>query len=49
LVCMWPILLQKSEVERRRIFREYTRRETIADSCRLSCVTDVAREFGARR
>src|SRR6516165_2860875 len=31
-VCVVPILLQKSEVARRRIFRENTKREATADS-----------------
>jgi hypothetical protein len=43
------IVLQKSEVADLRIFREDTKRETIADSYNLNRVTEVACEFNVRR
>jgi len=36
-----PILLQKSKVAGRLIFREIANREAIADSYSLNCVTEV--------
>src|SRR5262249_32461879 len=44
-----PILLQKSEIEVRRIFRENTKQEAIADSCTLAGFTEVTGEFNERR
>jgi hypothetical protein len=44
-----PILLQKSKVAGRRIFRENMNREAIADSYSLNRVTEVACEFNVRR
>jgi hypothetical protein len=43
------ILLQKSKVAERRIFRENTKRKAIADSYYLNRVTEVACEFCVRR
>jgi hypothetical protein len=43
------ILLQKSEVAGRRILRENTKREAVADSDSLSRLTEVACEFGVSR
>ena len=43
------ILLQKSEVAGRRIFRENTRRQAITDPYDLSRITEVACEFSVRR
>ena len=43
------ILLQKSKVAGRRIFRENMNREAIADSYSLNRVTEVACEFNVRR
>jgi hypothetical protein len=40
-----PILLQKSEIEVRRIFRENKKHEAIADSYTLARPTEVAGEF----
>jgi hypothetical protein len=39
------IVLQKSKVEERQIFRENTKREAIADSYNLTRLTEVAYEF----
>jgi alkylhydroperoxidase/carboxymuconolactone decarboxylase family protein YurZ len=47
-VLVW-IVLQKSNVADPRIFRENTKRETIADSYNLNRVTEVACEFNVRR
>jgi len=44
-----PILLQKSKVAGRQIFREITKREAIGDSYSLSRISEVAGEFGVRR
>ena len=41
-------MLQKSKVAAPRIFREYKKRETIADSYTLNRVAEVAGEFNAR-
>jgi hypothetical protein len=41
--------LQKSEIEVRRIFRENTRQEAIADSYSLARLAEVACEFNERR
>jgi hypothetical protein len=43
------IVLQKSKAADLRIFRENTKRETIADSYNLNRVTEVAYEFNVRR
>ncbi len=43
------IVLQKSKVADLRIFRETTKRETIAGSYNLNRVTEVACEFNVRR
>ena len=48
-VCVVPILLQKSEIEVRRIVRENTKQEAIADSCTLARLTEVAGEYNERR
>jgi hypothetical protein len=40
-----PILLQKSKIAERRIFRETIKREAIADSYSLTRIGDVAGEF----
>jgi hypothetical protein len=45
----WQILLQKSEIEVRRIFRENAKQEAIADSSTLARLTEVAGEFNERR
>jgi hypothetical protein len=45
----WPILLQKSKVAGRRIFREITKREAIADSYSVTDISEVACEFNVRR
>ncbi len=47
-VCSWPILLQKSKVVEPLIFRENTKRETIAGTYALTRVADVACEFNVR-
>jgi hypothetical protein len=44
-----PIVLQKSKVAGRRILRENTKREAIADSYNLNRITEVACEFNVRR
>jgi hypothetical protein len=44
-----PIVLQKSQVEGRRIFRENPKQEAIADSYSLTRITEVAGEFNVRR
>jgi hypothetical protein len=49
LVASGGIVLQKSKVAGLRIFRENTKRETIADSYNLNRVTEVAYEFNVRR
>ena len=41
--------MQKSKVAGLRIFRENTKRETIADSYKVNRVTEVACEFNVRR
>ena len=46
---MPPIVLQNSKVAGLRIFRENTKRETIADSYNLNRVSEVACEFKVRR
>jgi hypothetical protein len=43
------ILLQKSKVAGRLIFREITKREAIADSYNLTRISEVAREFNVGR
>src|SRR5580700_2634263 len=43
------ILLQKSKVAGRRIFREITKREAIADSYSVTHISEVACEFNVRR
>jgi hypothetical protein len=43
-----PIVLQKSKVAGRRIFRENTKRGSIADSYNLNRITEVACEFNVR-
>jgi len=43
------ILLQKSKVAGRRIFRENPKREALADSYDLNRITEVACEFNVRR
>jgi len=48
-VCLVPIVLQKSKVAGRRILRENTKREAIADSYNLYRSTEVACEFNVRR
>jgi hypothetical protein len=48
-VAFGGIVLQKSKVAGLRIFRENTKRETIADSYNLNRVTEVAYEFNVRR
>ena len=48
-VCYWPILLQKSKVAGRLIFREITKRETIANSYSVTHISEVACEFNVRR
>jgi hypothetical protein len=42
-------VLQKSQVAGRRIFRENTKQETVADSYSLTLITEVACEFNVRR
>ena len=44
-----PILLQKSKVAGRLIFREITKREAIADSYSLTHISEVTREFNVGR
>jgi len=44
-----PIVLQKSKVAGRRIFRENPKREALADSYDLNRITEVACEFNVRR
>src|ERR1700692_1616741 len=44
-----PILLQKSKVAGRLIFREITKREAIADSYRVTHISEVACEINVRR
>jgi hypothetical protein len=44
-----PILLQKSNVAGRLIFREITNREAIADSYSVTHISGVACEFNVRR
>jgi len=48
-VGFWQIVLQKSKVAERRIFRENPKRGAIADSYSLSRITEVACEFSVRR
>ena len=48
-VGFWPIVLQKSKVAGRRIFRENMNREAIANSYNLNRITEVACEFNVRR
>ena len=43
------IVLQKSKIAGRRIFRENTKREAIADSYNLNHTTEGACEFNVRR
>ena len=43
------IVLRKAKVAGRRIFRENTKREAIADSHNLNRATEVACEFNVRR
>jgi hypothetical protein len=49
LVVIGGILLQKSKVAGRLIFRENTKREAIADSYNLTRISEVAREFNVGR
>jgi hypothetical protein len=49
LVVIGGILLQKSKVAGRLIFREITKREAIADSYSLTRISEVAREFNVGR
>jgi hypothetical protein len=42
-------LLQKSKVAGRRIFREITKREAIADSYSVTHISEVACEFNVGR
>jgi hypothetical protein len=44
-----PIVLQKSKVAGRRIFRENPKREALTDSYDLNRITEVACEFNVRR
>jgi len=44
-----PVLLQKSKVAGRRIFREKPKREALTDSYDLNRITEVACEFNVRR
>jgi hypothetical protein len=44
----WAILLQNSKVAASRIFRENKKRETIADSCALNRVAELASVFDVR-
>jgi hypothetical protein len=44
----WQILLQKSKVAAPRIFSENKKRKTIADSCTLNRVAELAGEFNVR-
>jgi hypothetical protein len=46
---LWQIVLQKSQVAGRRIFRENPKQEAIADSYSLTRITEVACEFNVRR
>jgi hypothetical protein len=48
-VRLMPIVLQKSKVAGRRIFRENPKREALADSYDLNRITEVACEFNVRR
>jgi hypothetical protein len=48
-VACWQIVLQKSKVAGRRIFRENPKREALADSYDLNRITEVACEFNVRR
>jgi hypothetical protein len=48
-VAYWQILLQKSKVAGRPIFRENPKREALADSYDLNRITEVACEFNVRR
>ena len=43
------IVLQKSKVAGRLIFREITKREAIADSYSVTHISEVACEFNVRR
>ena len=43
------IVLQKSKVAGRRIFRENPKRESIADSYNLNRISEVACKFNVRR
>jgi hypothetical protein len=45
----WAIVLQKSQVAGRRIFRENPKQKAIADSYSLTRITEVACEFNVRR
>ena len=45
----WQILLKKSQVAGRRIFRENMKREAIADSYSLPRIAEVASEFSVSR
>ena len=45
----WPILLQKSKVAGRLIFREITKRDAITDSHSVTHISEVACEFKVRR
>ena len=49
LVANGGILLQKSKVAGRLIFREITKREAIADLYSLTHISEVACEFNVRR
>jgi hypothetical protein len=48
-VAFGVIVLQNSKVAGLQIFRENTKRETIADSYNVNRVTEVACEFNVRR
>jgi hypothetical protein len=45
----WRIVLQKSTVAGRRIFRENPKRDALADSYDLNRITEVACEFNVWR
>jgi len=47
--CYWQIVLQKSKVAGRLIFREITKREAIADSVGFTRISEIAGEFNVKR
>ena len=49
VVADWQIVLQKSKVAGRRIFRENPKRQALANSYDLNRITEVACEFNVRR